>query len=361
MESLFTSKLPQLQRAWDATSLNALQFCPRHYQYSIICGYRTAEGNEHLEFGAFFASCVEIYKKARLNGKDQQQASIDALRYAIEATWRDDTGPWSGQYTEAWRCTGVTLYRNAKGNRAKCPYSHAGTWLPAPSPVYCSCGSPCETQRRWTTAYTKDRYALVRLVAAYCDAQPARPEDGPYPITVGGTPAVELSFRYPIPYLTPDGEPYLLCGHIDSIMRFGDEHFISDNKSTGKTLNAKFWASYSPSTQMDLYDVTGQVLWPSLNIRGVIIEGAQITKTSGVRLGVGILRRTDAQRTEFMEELGYWLAQAESFAKNNHWPMNRRNCWMCEFKEICSKDPDKRHGYLESNFVKREWNPLNER
>lgn len=360
-ESMWTSKLPSLQRAWDATSLNALMFCPRYYQYTIVAGYRSPGQNLNLEFGGYFASTVERYKKALLNGSTKQQATLIALRYAIEATWLPDSGPWSGRYEHAWRCTGTVPYRNQRGNRAKCPYSRAHVWLPEPAPDACSCGSPIEQQERWVSDGTKDRYALVRLVAAYCDAQPETPADGPWPITIGSQPAVELSFRYPIPYKTPDGEPYLLAGHMDSIMRFGAENFISDNKTTTKSLNAKYWAGYSPNTQVDLYDVTGQVMWPAINIRGVIIEGAQLTKNLGPRLGIGIIRRTDALRSEFMEELGYWLAQAETFAKNNYWPMNRRNCWACEFAEICAKDPDKRHGYLEANFIKREWNPLQER
>ena len=359
-ESLFTKTLPRLQRAWDATSLNALQFCPRYYQYTILDGWRTP-GND-LEFGAYFASAVETYKKGRLNGETKEQATKSAIRYAVGATWDDASGPWSGTYDEAWRCCGTEPYRNAKGNRAKCPWSHAGNWFPAPAPDVCgTCGSPVESQSRWVSQYTKDRYALVRLVAAYADGQPETPDDGPYPIVLGDSPAVELSFRYPLPYVSPSGEPYLACGHMDSIVQFGGEHFVADNKTTAKSLNAKYWAAFSPNTQVDLYDISANVLWPSLNVRGVLIEGAQITKTNGVKMGVGIMRRNDAQRDEFLRDLEYWLSQAEHFARTDYWPMNRRNCWLCPFSEICAKDPSKRQGYLEANYEKREWNPLNER
>lgn len=360
-ESLFTTKLPHLQRAWDATSLNALMFCPRYYQYSILKGWREPDNN-NFEFGGYFASAVEIYKKERLNGKSKEQASVDSLRYAITTTWDPLQGPWSGQYDQAWRCTGSEPYRNRKGNRAKCPYSHKGSWFPEPAPSICGeCTSPIEIQERWVPLYTKDRYALIRLVAAYCDAQPSTKSDGATAIMIDKEPAVELSFRYPLPYNTPDGDPYLACGHMDSIMRFGSENFISDNKTTTKTLNDKYWQSYSPNTQVDLYDISGSVLWPELNIKGVMIEGAQLTKTMGVRMGVGFMRRTEAQREEFLKDLAYWLTQAERFASDEYWPMNRRNCWMCPFNIICSKDPSKREGYLSSNFTQKFWNPLQER
>lgn len=362
-ENLFTNSNPHLQRAWDATSLNALQFCPRYYQYTILDGYRE-RGNNDLEFGGLFASCVETYKKAKLNGSTKQQATYAALRYAITTTWDEATDtPWSGSYREMWRCTGTEPYRNAKGNRAKCPYAHAGEWFDEPAPSTCgTCGSPTEIQKRWVSQYTKDRYALIRLVAAYCDAQHELASDGPYPFKFpNGDNAVELSFRYPLPYLTPDKEPYLAAGHIDSLMQLGEEVLIDDEKTTTKALNQKYWDTYFPSNQVSLYDVTGTVLWPSLNIQGVMITAAQITKTLGVEIGVHIYRPTEAQREEFLRDLKYWLDSAEKYATDNYWPMNRRNCWICPFKQICAMDPEQRSMFLDSNFDKRVWNPLEER
>lgn len=364
-ENPFTTKLPKLQRALDATSLNAVQFCPRYYQQSIIDGWRE-RGNNDLEFGGFFASAVETYKKARLEGKTKHDATLLSLRYAIEATWSEEHGYWSGTYETAWRCTGTEPYRNSKGNRAKCPWSHKGEWFPEPSPDVCgSCGSKTEVQRQWVPCCTKDRYALVRLVAAYCDAQPASTDEGGlFPIAFPdeqSTPAVELSFRYPLPWMTPDGEPYIACGHIDSLVQFGGENFIADNKTTTKTLNKRYWDTYSPNTQVDLYDLTGSVLWPGLELQGVIIEGAQITKTVGAQTGLGIMRRSEAQREEFLRDLEYWISQLEHFAVNDYWPMNRRNCWICSFKQVCSAEPDRREAILAENFDKRHWNPLEER
>ena len=359
-ESPFCHSLPTLQRAWDATSLSNLQFCPRYYQYTNLEGWRGS--NEHLEFGGFFASCVERYKKGRLNGLSKNNATLVALRYAIEATWHDN-GPWSGSYQEAWRCTGTEPYKNEKGNKAKCPFARAHLWQEGDAPDTCgTCGSLTEQRRIWATEYTKDRYALVRLVAVYGDAQPEDASQGPMPYSFpDGTPAVELSGQIPLPYISPDKEPYLLCVHMDSIMVFAQENFISDNKTTGKSLNQKYWAGYSPNTQVDTYDLVGTVLWPELKLKGVMIEGAQVTKTVGIRTGIGIMRRTDSQREEWLKEIGYWLSQAERFAREDYWPMNRRNCWSCPFQEICAKDPDKREMYLKGSDVfhqEEPWNPL---
>ncbi len=389
-----------------------LMECPRKYQYGILQGWRQIEDKVDLEFGGFFASAAETYKKARLSGKSKEQATIDAVRYVVEATWiggykpgrcpcpdgcngcnmpegsEAQTGkPWGGRYETLWRCTGSEPFRNAKGNKAKCPWSHKGVWLPWTAPSECGhCGSKTETQRQWISDNkTKDRYTLVRLVSWYCDEQAEDVSEGPYPFAFpNGQPAVELSFKMPLPWKTPAvpydesprsdhhggkipdprgdeyREPYILCGHLDSIMTFGTEKFIADNKTTKKALGTAYFASYSPSIQMDIYDLAGNVLYPSLGIRGVMVEGAQVLQ-EGARFGVGIQYRTDKRREELMADLKYWIGQAEKFAADDHWPMNRASCVMCQFKSVCSKDPSQRQMFLESNFVKQPWNPLQER
>lgn len=161
--SPFTKENPKLQQAWDSTSLGALMKCPRAYQYSILEGWR-AEGSADLVFGGLFASSTETYKKARLNGQSKEEATLATIRFVIEASVDPDTRlPWGGQYQTQWRCTGTTPYRNAKGNRAKCPYSHAHVWFPEPTPSMCGeCGSAIETKRNWVGEHAyKDRVSLV--------------------------------------------------------------------------------------------------------------------------------------------------------------------------------------------------------
>lgn len=374
--SPFSIYNPKLQVAWDSTSLSALMKCPRQYQYGILEGWRSPEAKVDLEFGGYFASATERYKKARLQGSGKTEATCVAVRYVIEATYSEDTGPWGGRYETMWRCTGSVPYRNARGNKAKCPYSHKGAWFPAPGPDVCGhCGSSTEAERQWiSNNRAKDRYSLVRLVMAYCDDQADSPETGPYPYAFpNGQPAVELSFQMPLPWSTPGGysttgkvttwgnEKYVLCGHLDSIMTYGEENFISDNKTTKNALGAVYFAQYSPNLQVDVYDLSGSVLYPDLALKGVMIEAAQTLAESPPRFAMGINYRSDALREELLGDLRYWLDQAERFASDNHWPMNRTACYMCPFKVVCSKEPEARQRYLEAVFVKAPWNPLKER
>lgn len=388
--SMFSAAYPKLQWAWDATSLKALQTCPRYYQYTILEGWRGSTID--LEFGGLFASSLEFYKKARLGGATRDQAQLVALQYAMEQSGTyeaknaepEDTdvyegfwAPWGGSYRDQWRCTGTEPYVNEKGNKAKCPLSHKGVWQEDFAPSICGvCGSPVEEVSNWVPINpAKDRYALIRAVVWYCEEQPEDMSQGLAPINLpNGTPAVELPFRIPLPWKTPDGwvpradghgydvvsEPYMLVGYLDSIVRFGTELFIADDKTTKKLLNKGFWDGFSPHVQVDTYDLAGSILFPDLPIKGVIIEGTQLL-VGGARFGKHVIYHNEAQREEYFQELEGIIRMAEKYAAANHWPMNRASCFMCGFKKICSKSPQVREQYLAADFKKQHWNPLEER
>lgn len=376
--SIWSKANPRLQRAWDATSLRALMFCPRYYQYTVVEGYRGSSVD--LEYGILFHGALDVFEKARLSGQGREEAMFAAVRWALENSgqYRDQEcvvgvqtwHPWSGAYESMWRCAGDVKYKNEKGNAAKCPYAHKGNWQRTEAPAICGeCGGTVEAHNRWVSARPeKDRYALVRMVQWYCDEQPLELGKGAYPIAFpDGTPAVELNFAVPLPWVTPEGKPgteeqedYLLCGYLDGIKRFGAEHFIGERKTTGKALNKMFWNGFSPHIQIDTYDVVGAALFPDLDIKGVLIEGAQAL-VSGARFGKTVAYRTEAQREEYMADLRQWLDIAEKFASEGQWPMNRANCWLCPFKGVCSKAPASREGVLAESFERKHWNPLEER
>lgn len=360
--SPFSSQIEGLQIVWDATSLSALMKCPRYYQYTIIEGYRYP-GNVDIAFGKYFASSVEVFKKARLRGLSKAEATLETVKYTVLATWDPEKGPWGGQYEQQWHCTGVQPYKNRKGNRAKCPWSHKGEWFPAPAPTPCGeCGSPTEAARRWVSNDpAKDRYSLIRMVVWWADEQPERAIDGPIPYAFpDGTPAVELSAPITLPWSTSSRERYILTGYFDDISVLGQENFINDNKTTKKTLNKLYWKQFSPNVQVDTYDLIGSVFLPDLHIRGVRIDAAQAL-VGGARFGTQVFYRSDVLREEYLQDLRYWLDQAEVFAQKQHWPMNRASCYTCPFSGVCSKEPDKREQYLKANFEVRLWNPLAER
>lgn len=375
--SPFSEHNPNHQLVWDSTSLKALQFCPTYYKNSIIDGYRVDGESLHLDFGIFFASGVETFKKARVEGKTKEEATLLAIKRVVEVSWITDpndaddhmnlpgTGghPWGGHYEAQWHCTGTTKYKNEKGNAAKCPLSHKGHWVPGNGPSICGrCGSPTETTRRYLpTNNAKNRHTLVRLIAWYCEEQPDTLDTGFHALKFpNGKIAVELSFKIPLPYQTKQGEYYILAGHIDSLMTDGNETFFADNKTTKNAINASYWKQFNPNTQFSTYDLGTSLLYPSLEIRGGYVEAAQVL-VEGARFAVQPIYYSAAQREEYFIELKYWFDLAERMAEENYWPMNRSNCKICPFNGICSKEPAKRQAYLDADFVKRPWNPLEER
>lgn len=358
----FSPVLPALQVAWDATSLNDLAFCPRYYQLAHLEGW--AGDSTDFAFGGFLADALETFQKSRAGGKPRDEAALDALERALVASWNEDGTQWGGRYEDQWRCTGVTKYKNAKGNAAKCPWSHVGEWFPAPAPSVCGeCGSLTATERRYVPRDNKkNRETLIRAVAWYCLDQPERLEDGLHPyVFPNGKIAVEQSFVVPTGWKTGTGEDILLCGHLDYIGELGEARFVVDNKSTTKTLGGKFYQGYSPHMQFDTYDLVGSMLFPDLDIQGVMIDAVQVL-VEGVQFGRMPYYKSEAQREEHLQTIRYWVRQAEEFATAGHWPMNKRNCWVCPFAKVCSLDPKDRPAALDGAFKRRErWNPLRER
>jgi len=371
MSQMWSEHNPKLQVFWDATSLDAFAFCPRHYQYSIIEGWRGSAVD--LEFGGYMASALERYQKARLAGASREAALMPVLHWLLAETWNEDGSQWGGEWETFWRCTGTEPYKNAKGNRAKCPFSHKGKWFPMPTPGdECGeCGSPLETEFQYVPGDDKKhRINLLRAMIWYVEDQPEDMDDGLQPyVFPDGTPAVELSWKLPFGDKNRYGEDYYLAGHIDYIGRFGNEIGPVDNKTTGHTLNGGFFAKYAPSTQFDTYDVAAQALYASrgLDMDWIAVDAIQLMKDT-VRTGRHFYRKDAAQREEHLRDLGYLIRRAEDCAEDTapggskgYWPMEKRNCWICPFKKVCAETPRRRESVLKDTFVLQHWDPTEER
>jgi hypothetical protein len=352
---------PKLQTAWDSSSLGALEFCPRYYQLTQIEGWK-ARGVD-LEFGGFAATGFETYQKARLEGLSRDEAELRVVKRLLELTWASgpDGTPWGGSYEPVWHCTGTEPFKNEKGNRAKCPYAHAGMWFPGDQPQPCGrCGSPTEaTSQYFPMSPAKNRHSLLRLLVWYMEEQPEELVAGLHPVAFpDGRPAVELSGRVPLGLTSRYGDEYILTYNIDYIGQFGDETWIVDNKTTTKALDGRFKSGYSPHYQLDTYDLIASVVFPELDVAGVLIDAAQVS-TGGAQFARFGIWYTEAQREEHLQDIRYWVGLAEKFAADDYWPMNKRNCWLCPFSGVCNKEPQMRVHELRDKFTQGEpWNPL---
>lgn len=383
MSEMFSKLVPNLQLSVDATSIGAFMFCPTYYKLSIIDGFRGQSVD--LEFGTLAHKGIEVYHRSLLDGDDWETAQLKAVKAVFDASghwefpepseqiWLPSGGsytteellpkwvPWGGDYLPQWKCSGTEPFRNAKGNKAKCPYSFKRAWFPAPGPDTCgSCGSEIIHESRWVPNHKyKHRYNLLRLVAWYCEEhhdtewRTLKLDDG--------RAAVEMSFRMKLPIETRDGESFHAVGYLDRVETFGGlENFITDLKTTTKSLNQQFFSTYAPNIQVDMYDLIGWFMFPKWDIQGVKIEAASLT-VDGVRFAPHIERRNEENRHEFLHDLHYWLGEMEKAARIGHWPMNRRNCWSCGFREVCALAPSRRQDVLEQNFERNRWDPTKER
>lgn len=293
----------KLQYAWDSTSIGYLKECPRKYYYTLVEGWRGGRESVHLRFGAEYHAALEHYDRLRACDTPHKEALEEVVSQALYRTWEyDEEGlnghPWNSDHN------------------------------------------------------LKTRATLIRTIVWYLDAwgesDPARTA-----ILQNGAPAVELSFRFQFT------DTHLLCGHLDRLVTFQGEHYVMDHKTTTTTIAPHFFDGFNPDNQMSLYTFAGQVVY-SLPVKGVMIAGAQIA-VGFSRFERGFTYRTPAQLREWQQDTLIHLRAAERYAEADYWPMNDKSCnnyGGCPFRGICSKDPGVRDRFLESNFVRNPWNPL---
>ena len=302
----------RLQYAWDSTSLGYLKKCPRLYQYAIIEGYRSKGADIHLTFGSHYHASLEHYDKCRIiEGMNAEDAFASAVRYALTESFG-----WDSDDT------------------------------------------------------AKNRENLIRSIIWYLDEFG---EDDPAKTIElkSGKAAVELSFRMEVDFAPssiqwgpePSGnlevKPYILCGHLDRLVTYGNETFVMDRKTTGTTLSPHYFENYDLDNQMSLYSIAARTLFDS-PVRGVIIDAAQIA-VGFTRFGRGVTYRSPDQLDEWLRDAEHHIRQAEGYAIEGYWPMNDAACFGCRFRRVCSKAPSVRDITLKSDFVVKHWNPLTPR
>lgn len=346
----------KVQFAWDSTSLGWLKTCPRLYQYQMIEGWRAKGHGVHIVFGQHYHAALELYDKARIGqiqayegnepieGEPGPLDHENALRLVVHSVLQ-----WTWEEYDDF---------TAEGHRP------SGPW-PSDHPA-------------------KNRFTLVRSVIWYLDQ--FKDDPASTLILANGKPAVELSFRMELDWgpkitfmgLDPSmpfgasekaveikqdsGQPYILCGHLDRVVEYGGQKYVMDRKTTGSSPTPHYFDGFAPDNQMSIYTLAARVQF-STPVAGVIIDAAQIA-VGFTRFQRGFTYRTETQLEEFLADTRFWFAQAEGFAERGHWPMNDKSCGMyggCTFRKICSKSPEVRERFLESDFERRPWNPLESR
>jgi hypothetical protein len=304
--SSFSRALPGLQLGIDSTSLGAFKKCPRYYQYTIVEGWQPKELSVHLHFGILLHSALERYDHAKAEGKGHEDARDVMLDWALKETWNSELGrPW---------ISGDNI---------------------------------------------KNRISLLRTIIWYVEHFGENDSLSTVLLT-NGKPAVEVSFRFDTGLVYEStGEKILLCGHIDRIADLNGDHYVSDRKTTKYGLDPRFFSGFTPDNQFSIYTIAGGVALGK-KTKGLILDGIQIG-VNFTRFARNIVPRPEGVLEEWIKDFGFWARQMETCALEGYWPMNDKGCHMyagCEFRDICSRSPETRQQWLNSNFTKRVWDPL---
>lgn len=302
---MYSKENPKLQIAWDSTSLGLLKTCPRKYQLTILDHWAVKGEQLHLDFGIYYHAALEEYDKARALGADYEEGVRAAVQKALVIS-KDFVGTASGDHK--------------KGD-------------------------------------IKSRATLIRAVVWYLEHF----KDDPCKTIIldNGKPAVELSFKMELPFHTPAGEDYILCGHLDRLAEMMDQVYVLDRKTTGSTISSYYYNQFNPNNQISLYTLASRIILPR-SAAGVIIDACQLA-VNFARFHRGMVTKTQGQLDDWLEDVGMWLKLAEGFAAAGHWPMNDTACSMyggCPFQEVCKNDKSIQGNILRSNFEERIWNPL---
>jgi hypothetical protein len=315
----------KVQFAWDSTSIGLLKTCPRLYQYVMLDGYGEGDESIHLRFGIEYHKALEEYDFYKCSGSDHEVAVKQTVvdLHARTFDWVVDETTRAGKY--------------------------------------------------------KNKASLMRSVIWYLDHY--RTDVAKTVILDNGRPAVELSFKFELPWgpeatVIKEGifaeetgaqrQPYLLCGHLDRVVDYDGTMFVMDRKTTQSSLGDYYYGQFDMSNQMSLYTFAGKVVLNS-PIKGVCIDAAQLL-IDETKFGRSFTYRTADQTDEWLENLSIWFSMAENFAAANYWPMNDTACDKfggCKFRGMCSKSPQVRDRFLQSSFKQlpedQRWNPLKPR
>jgi len=322
------------QYAWDATSIKLAEECMRKYYYRMIEGWQPHQKGVDLVWGGLYASALEHFHKALARGIAREDALREVVRATLEATW---------QRLACAKCQG----RGDEG----CEACNGTGTLPHG-------GSPVEFLHN-----AKTRENLIRTIIWYVDHFEDDPLETVY--LADGKPAVELSFSFEV----DDG--IVFCGHIDRLVKYGDDYYPTDQKTTGTTISPTWFAQFSPDSQMSMYTFATKIILDQ-PAKGIIVDAAQIA-VGFSKFERSFINRTQSELDEWYEETLTLIARvrnatlslAEGMPMEKAFPRNPSACGHyrgCEFRDVCGHAPELRDNYLRAGFRKGErWNPLKKR
>lgn len=322
MNKSFNSK--GVQFVFDSTSLKLAEECPRKYKYIMIDGWQAPGRSIHLDFGAWYATALEHFHKARALGIPYDDAVCDVVREALISSWVYETEEYQPD---------IDLSPGGVN------YSTATRIIPG-------------TGHPWESGHNlKTRETLIRTIIWYLSQ--FEEDSMSTVILADGKPAVELSFLIPI------SDDLFLSGHMDRLVEYSGDIFVTDNKTTGSTISARYFDGWNPDIQMSMYTFAGKMIY-KMPISGVVIDAAQIA-VGFTRFERGFTFRSTEQLDEWYDQVQYLIQETQAYTKEDYFPMRTSACGNyggCQFRDVCSRSPSVRDNFLRAKFIQGPtWDP----
>lgn len=315
-----------VQFVWDSTSLKLAEECPRKYKYTLIDGWQAPGRSVHLDFGAWYATALEHFHKLRAGGMSYDDAVCEVVSEALISSWVrnwEAINEPSSQTDYVFRTIGDIKERSRIGE-----------------------GSPWESGHN-----LKTRETLIRTIIWYLDQ--FQDDSMSTVILADGKPAVELSFLIPI------SDDLFLSGHMDRLVEYSGDIFVTDNKTTGSTISARYFDGWNPDIQMSMYTFAGKMIY-KMPISGVVIDAAQIA-VGFTRFERGFTFRSTEQLDEWYDQVQYLIQETQAYTKEDYFPMRTSACGNyggCQFRDVCSRSPSVRDNFLRAKFIQGPtWDP----
>jgi len=364
-----------LQWCYDSVSLKALQGCLRKYNWTINEGWSHAERPPALAWGIAFHTCMEVYHKCIGHGLDAQTALLRTVRLA--GLLGDDLQSLDTSRTKETLIRSVvwyhTEYEDDPLQTALLPDGRPAVELSFMIPVFDLEVGPTDevpplhisevieelggevTHNQLVEAVREGRRLFGKLILEGTEYTTAQTEllQSFYSITIH------------------------FSGHIDRVVHFGDEVFITDYKSSKYALTADWLTGFDMSTQFEGYYTAAHILASQPNTvfpsppAGILVDGLQLG-VNFTRFARFPLRYSSTTANEFLlnfealvrakaepaARLGLYPREAES--ECNHY-RRRDGSGGCEFLPVCKAAPEDRERQLKQHFIKSTWDPSQSR
>jgi hypothetical protein len=365
-----------LQWCYDSTSLTLLQGCLRKYNFRLLQGYQPRELPPPLSWGRDFHTCKETYHKCIASGLDHETSVLRTAKLAMllgERLLSLDTSRTKETLVRSvvWY---LEEYRDDPLKTALLPDGSPAVELSFMLPVFDLEVGPTDelpplslTDILNELDYSPTPHQLIEIVRGgrklFGKLIPGKMEFHAEHFDA----CLEAFYSITVHF----------SGHIDRVVHFGDEVFVTDYKSSKYALTSDWIRGFDRSIQFMGYYTAAQIMSSLPNTvfpsppAGVIVDGLQLGVTF-TRFARFPLRYYPSTAEEFLQNfealvrckaepaarLGLYPFESES--ECNHF-RRRDGTGGCEFRRVCNLPAPAREQELKKGFLKSTWDPSQSR